>query len=148
MSKKIIPEEKIIIQKSGKRLDEFIDLLKSKDKTLQRERIAEIMNVSREQLSKFTKGKNSPPFFRIYELLKNFNNKLEVNDIYFLFDITPKSTLPQTVSPFSDNPKINEKILILKQIYESGDKILISSVDYCLKGAYDDFLKKQKKAIA
>ncbi len=148
MSKLKTEEEKKIILESGNWLDRFINLLKNKDKTLQREKIAEIMNVSKEQLSKFTKGINSPPFFRIYQFLKNYN--LSSSDIAFLFGSKINETVPLKTLPLShsDNPEINKKINILKQIYESGDKILISSVDYCLKGAYDDFLKKQKKEIA
>ena len=109
-------------------------------------KIAEALGVSDRTINHYVNGDVGLKVYNLYLFIKKYELPLE--DIAFLFDITPKSTLPQTVSPFSDNPKINEKILILKQIYESGDKILISSVDYCLKGAYDDFLKKQKKEIA
>ena len=146
MSKKKTEEEKKIILESGTQLDYFFDLLKTKDKTLNREKIAEIMNISQEQLSKFTKGKNSPPFFRIYKFIKNHN--VSINDIVLLFNIkfTKIDVKEDTISAtYSDNPEINEKISILKQIYESGDEILMSSVDMCLKGAYEDFLEKKRK---
>ena len=146
MSKKKTEEEEKIILESGTQLDYFFDLLKTKDKTLNREKIAEIMNISQEQLSKFTKGKNSPPFFRIYKFIKNHN--VSINDIVLLFNIkfTKIDVKEDTISAtYSVVPKINEKILILKQIYESGDEILMGSVDMCLKGAYEDFLEKKRK---
>ncbi len=147
MSKKKTEEEEKVIFESGSQLDSFIDLLKNKDKTLSRERIAEIMNVSQEQLSKFTNGKNSPPFFRIYNFIKNWN--ISISDIAFLFKIKDKIDEKNNITSeiYSTFPEINEKILILKDIYESGDKTLICGVDLCLKGAYDNFLaKKRKKA--
>ena len=146
MSKKKTEEEKKIILESGTQLDYLFDLLKTKDKTLNREKIAEIMNISQEQLSKFTKGKNSPPFFRIYKFIKNHN--VSINDIVLLFNIkfTKIDVKEDTISAtYSDNPEINEKISILKQIYESGDEILVGSVDMCLKGAYEDFLEKKRE---
>ena len=147
MSKLKTEEEKKIILESGKQLDRFINLLKNKDKTLQREKIAEIMNISKEQLSKFTKGINSPPFFRIYQFLKNYN--LSCSDIAFLFDFKINEPVSLKTIPLSnsDNPEINKKINILKQIYESGDETLICGVDLCLKGAYEDFLGRKKKKI-
>ena len=105
------------------------------------------MNVSQEQLSKFTNGKNSPPFFRIYNFIKNWN--ISISDIAFLFKIKDKIDEKNNITSeiYSTVPEINEKILILKDIYESGDKTLICGVDLCLKGAYDNFLaKKRKKA--
>lgn len=74
---------------------------------------------------------------------------LLASDIAFLFKIKDKIDEKNNITSeiYSTVPEINEKILILKDIYESGDKTLICGVDLCLKGAYDNFLaKKRKKA--
>ena len=40
---------------------------------------------------------------------------------------------------------IENKIQIIKQIYDSGDKMLIEGIETCLSEYLEKFLKKQKK---
>ena len=87
----------------------------------------------------------------IFEKLKKWRFKLskELNDIFLLLDINPSEQIKQKNVQilYFDNPEINKKINILKQIYESGDETLICGIDLCLKGAYEDFLGRKKKKI-
>jgi hypothetical protein len=114
--------------------------------------IANKLKVKTRSLDYYLAGKTPFSLYDIHKLIKSFN--LSIFDINMLFydtvsNISESANIKEDKDKnfMSENPDINKKILILKDIYESGDETLICGVDLCLKGAYDDFLaKKRKKA--
>lgn len=147
MSKKKEDFEIDIIFKSGKKLDDLISLLKSRGINISKAQVAEYMNVTDEQLSKFLHGKNSPPFFRVYRFINLLS--LSPNDLAFLFDL--KINLEQenksiAVPLFcSDNAQCSKSINLIKKIYEENDTEIITGVEVCLSGFFEKFIKKQKQ---
>ena len=107
--------------------------------------IAEKLKVSGRSVDYYLSGDTPFSLYDIYRLIKYYH--LSCSDIAFLFDFKINETLKTLPLSNSDNPEINKKINILKQIYESGDETLICGVDLCLKGAYEDFLGRKKKKI-
>ena len=124
----------------GKKLSKII-----KKKDIPLKELAKKIGISRGNLDGYRYGTYGLSAYRIYKLINILN--LSLSDIanFFNMALTETETEKPLTLLYSDNPEINEKISILKQIYESGDEILMGSVDMCLKGAYEDFLEKKRK---
>ncbi len=135
------PEQIKFDEELGKKLSEIIEI-----RDIPLKELAKKLGMTRGNLDGYKYGTYGVSAYRIYQLISILN--LSLSDIAHFFNIefSEVETKKNTPSaPFSDKPEIDKKIKILKQIYESGDEILMSGVDMCLKGAYEDFLEKKRK---
>ena len=134
--KKKTPEQIKFDEELGKKLSKIME-----KQNISGNDLAKKIDVTRAVVDGYKYGTYSLSAYKIYQLINIL--KLSLSDLTSFFNFTE-----QKVNTSSSLSQLDEKINILKQIYESGDKVLIGSIDYCLKGAFDDFLKKQKKEIA
>ena len=107
-----------------------------------KEKIAELLNVDLLQIWKYEKGSLKIPIDYLLKISKYFNVPFE----YFLEKYKTDNKLGTVlVNHSKKDANIENKIQIIKQIYDSGDKMLIEGIETCLSGYLEKFLKKQKK---